>query len=68
MNRDNNLGMWSRGPDGEGDDVSGLVPEYTDDMSRSERVVLPPSPTFTLVSSFLLLFMLSYTIPLTVIL
>ncbi|OIV92169.1 hypothetical protein TanjilG_30810 [Lupinus angustifolius] len=36
--RDNNLGMWSRGPNGEGDDITdsgGL--EYSDEMSLSAR-------------------------------
>lgn len=66
--RDNNLGMWSRGPNSDGDGVSESGPDYTDDMSGSARVaVLPrPSPTFTL---GLLCFLLSHTvIPLTVIL
>lgn len=65
MNRDNNLGMWSRGPNGEGDDISESGPEYTDDMSPSARVVGPPYSTLIIVSSFILL---CYRIPLTVIL
>ncbi|KAE9590906.1 hypothetical protein Lal_00022979 [Lupinus albus] len=68
--RDNNLGMWSRGPNGEGNDITdsgGL--EYSDEMSLSARVVMPPLLTFTIiVSSFLLLCFVSCRIPLVVIL
>ncbi|MED6138892.1 hypothetical protein PIB30_078819 [Stylosanthes scabra] len=73
--KDNSVGMWSKGPNsqgqgqGQGDGVIWLVPEYNDDYSRSARVVLPSSLTFTFVWSFLLFLKLScYNIPSTVIL
>ncbi|TKY62105.1 pectate lyase 12 [Spatholobus suberectus] len=53
--RDNNLGMWSRGP---GDDATESGFEYTDDMARTATIVVP----------FSFLLFLSYTILLAVIL
>lgn len=35
--RDNNLGMWSRGPNGDGISVTG--PEYSDDMAATARLM-----------------------------
>lgn len=68
MNRDNNLGMWTRGPNDGAVYFSDTGPEYTDDMSRS-TVPLPPSPTFTLLSAFLAFFcLLFHTITLTTLL
>lgn len=56
MNRDNNLGMWTRAPNGGGDysiSYSGEQ-EYTDDMSHS-TMMLTHSFTLTLVSLFVAL-------------
>ncbi|GAU20339.1 hypothetical protein TSUD_338200 [Trifolium subterraneum] len=51
--RDNNLGMWSRGPSSNGDGILDSGPDYTDDMSDSVRV-LPSS--FTMLTGVLLSF------------
>ncbi|KAK2401175.1 pectate lyase [Trifolium repens] len=60
--RDNNLGMWTRAPNGGGDysiSYSGGPEEYTDDMSHS-TVLLTYSLTLTLVSIFVALFCLLF--------
>jgi hypothetical protein len=62
MSRDNNLGMWTRAPNGGGDysiSYSGGPEEYTDDMSHS-TVLLTYSLTLTLVSIFVALFCLLF--------
>jgi pectate lyase len=53
MNRDNNLGMWSRGPSSNDGGTLDSGPDYTDDMSASVRV-LPSS--FTMLMGVLLSF------------
>lgn len=62
MSRDNNLGMWTRAPNGGGDysmSYSGEE-EYTDDMSKSTMLL-----THSLVTLFVgLLCLLSLTIDL----
>lgn len=66
--RDNNLGMWTRGPKDGGGYISEYGVEYTDDMSRS-TMPLPPSKTMTVVSAFVaLLCLLSHTTPLRIVL
>ncbi|TKY52984.1 pectate lyase 12 [Spatholobus suberectus] len=66
--RDNNLGMWTRGPNEGGVYISDFGPEYTDDMSRS-AVPLLPSRTLILVSAFVaLLYFLCHTTTLTTVL
>lgn len=72
MNRDNNLGMWTRGPNngGEsGDYITYSGPEeYTDDMSPT-TMLLSPSRAFTLATvSVTSLSLLSYVTPLTLVL
>lgn len=70
MSRDNNLGMWTRGPNDGGVYISNsnLGPEYTDDMSLS-TMPLPPSIILTLASVFVtLLCLLAHAIPLTIVL
>ncbi|WJX11651.1 pectate lyase [Trifolium repens] len=60
--RDNNLGMWTRAPNGGGDysiSYSGGPEEYTDDMSHS-TMLLTYSLTLTLVSIFVALFCLLF--------
>jgi len=47
MNRDNNLGMWSRGP---GDESTESGMEYTDEMSTTATII-PPSLFLLLLSS-----------------
>ncbi|CAJ2632528.1 unnamed protein product [Trifolium pratense] len=51
--RDNNLGMWSRGPSSNDDGILDSGPDYTDEMSASGRV-LPCS--FTMLMGVLLSF------------
>ena len=65
MSRDNNLGMWTRAPNGGGDySMSYSGEEYTDDMSKSE-MLLTHSLTLTLVTLFVaLLCLLSLTLDL----
>ena len=64
MSRDNNLGMWTRGPNDGGSYISENGPEYTDEMSRT-TMLLPPSHTLTLVSAFVaFLCLLSHSTPL----
>lgn len=54
INRDNNLGMWSRGPESEGDGGSEFGLVYSDDMSGGGGAVLPlRSFPFTLGMCFL---------------
>lgn len=56
MGRDNNVGMWSRGPSGNDDGVSDSGPDYMDDMSGGGALVV-------LSSSFTMLcFLLSYRV------
>lgn len=61
--RDNNLGMWSTGPN-DGGTGSDSGPDYTDDMSGSSVPLLPSTSTFLslLIALSCLLF---YKIPLT---
>ncbi|CAN6580977.1 hypothetical protein ACFX13_033117 [Malus domestica] len=47
--RDNNLGKWSSDGDGNG---LGSGPDYTDDMSGSSSILLPPLPSTCTVFSF----------------
>ncbi|XP_061360468.1 probable pectate lyase 12 [Gastrolobium bilobum] len=66
--RDNNVGMWTRGPNDGGGYISDFGPEYTDDMSRS-KMPLPPPRILTLLFAFVaFLCLLSHTTPLTVVL
>ncbi|KAK7392494.1 hypothetical protein VNO78_20934 [Psophocarpus tetragonolobus] len=51
--RDNNLGMWTRGPN-DGVYISDIGPEFTDEMSKT-TMPLPPSPTLILVFGLLCL-------------
>ncbi|KAF7818669.1 putative pectate lyase 12 [Senna tora] len=70
VSRDNNLGMWSRGPNDDGGEVSESGQEYTDEMSGSTRLQ-PHSSTVTLILSCIALLcflMLSHNLPLTTIL
>ncbi|CAJ1968885.1 unnamed protein product [Sphenostylis stenocarpa] len=57
--RDNNLGMWTRGPNDGGVYFSDNGPEYTGDMSWS-AIPLPPSPIFNLLYAFLALLCLLF--------
>ncbi|KAL5538407.1 hypothetical protein UlMin_044126 [Ulmus minor] len=49
--RDNNLGMWSTGPNG-GTSGLGSGPDYTDDMSGRSNPPLSPSCAFAILSFF----------------
>ena len=53
MSRDNNLGMWSTGPNG-GTSGLGSGPDYTDDMSGSNIHMSPNSSASILFFSLLL--------------
>ncbi|MED6156340.1 hypothetical protein PIB30_013616 [Stylosanthes scabra] len=60
--RDNNLGMWTRGPNDGGSYISTNGPEFTDEMSKT-TMLFPPSHTFTFISVLLtMLCLFSHTI------
>lgn len=65
--RDNNMGMWTRAPNGGGDySMSYSGPDYTDEMSQT-TMSFTHSLTFTIVSVFVvLLCLLSQPSPLTI--